>query len=50
MATIDPTVFNRHRLTIDDLTDAAHRLVLQLDSEIMSRPVQRGTTFNGTAI
>lgn len=34
MAKLDPTVFNRPRLTIDDFTDAAHRLVQQLDVEI----------------
>ncbi|MEJ1128405.1 hypothetical protein V9L20_12550 [Variovorax sp. CCNWLW225] len=36
MAKLDPTVFNRLRLTIDDFTDAAHRLVQQLDGEIDS--------------
>lgn len=35
MATLDPIVFNRLRNTIDDFTDAAHRLVLQLDGEIV---------------
>lgn len=34
MAKLDPTVFDRLRLPIDDFTDAAHRLVLQLDGEI----------------
>jgi hypothetical protein len=33
MATLDPIVFNRLRLTIDEFTDAAHRLVQQLDGE-----------------
>jgi hypothetical protein len=33
MATLDPTVFNRLRFTIDDFTDAAHRLVKLLDAE-----------------
>ena len=36
MAKLDPTVFNRLRLPIDDYTDAAHRLVQQLDGEIDS--------------
>jgi hypothetical protein len=36
MAKLDPTVFDRLRLTIDDFTDAAHRLVQQLDEEIVS--------------
>lgn len=36
MAKLDPTVFDRLRLTIDDFTDAAHRLVQQLDDEIGS--------------
>lgn len=35
MAKLDPTVFNRLRLTIDDFTDAAHSLVHQLDEEIV---------------
>lgn len=34
MAKLDPTVFDRLRLPIDDFTDAAHCLVLQLDGEI----------------
>lgn len=34
MAKLNPTVFNRLRLTIDDFTDAAHSLVQQLDEEI----------------
>jgi hypothetical protein len=34
MAKLDPTVFNRLRLPIDDFTDAAHRLMQQLDGEI----------------
>lgn len=35
MASIDPIVFNRLRNTIDDFTEAAHRLVQQLDGEIV---------------
>jgi hypothetical protein len=34
MATLDPTVFNRLRDTIDELTDVAHIFVRQLDGEI----------------
>lgn len=36
MAKLDPTVFNRLRLTIDEFTDVAHRLVQQFDGEIVS--------------
>jgi hypothetical protein len=34
MAKLDPTVFNRLRRTTDDFTDAAYKLVRQLDAEI----------------